>query len=136
MASGLIIALLGTLLAYHAPMTSNFYLFLVGALLIGFNAAFTQQGRFIIMKHSATPDKLADGITLALMANLFAAIVGPMMGAYGKDMIESPAGFAGSFILSGSILVLALLVLTLLTNTVIAQALETKIKRSLQEIAK
>ena len=113
MATGAIISLLGLALTYHAAMTANFWLFTVGALCLGLNVAFIQQGRFIIIENAENQQQQADGISLALMANLFAAIIGPQMGAYGKDLVTSPAGFAGSFLLAGVLVLLALFVLSL-----------------------
>jgi len=136
MAAGLCIAILGTTLAYHAAIIGNFTLFLIGSLCLGFNAAFTQQGRFVIMENSDSPQKAADGLSLALMANLFAAVVGPQIGAYGKDLIQSPAGFAGSFLLAGLFLILALLVLGMFQNKEIITTEESHEKRSIRTIVK
>ena len=116
MATGAIIALIGIGLAYHAAMTANFWLFTVGAVCLGLNVAFIQQGRFIIIENAGNQQQQADGISLALMANLFAAIIGPQMGAYGKDLVTSPAGFAGSFLLAGVLILLSLIVLSLFKN--------------------
>jgi len=116
MATGAIIALVGIGLAYHAAMTANFWLFTVGAVCLGLNVAFIQQGRFIIIENAENQQQQADGISLALMANLFAAIIGPQMGAYGKDLVTSPAGFAGSFLLAGVLILLSLIVLSLFKN--------------------
>jgi len=113
MATGAIISLIGIGLAFYAAMTANFWLFIVGAACLGFNVAFIQQGRFIIIENAENQQQQADGISLALMANLFAAIIGPQMGAYGKDLVTSPAGFAGSFLLAGVLIILSLIVLSL-----------------------
>ena len=134
MAIGLGIALFGTCLAYQAALSGNFNMFLVGSVCLGFNAAFTQQGRFIIMENSGTPQQSADGLSLALMANLFAAVIGPLIGAYGKDLIYSPAGFAGSFLLAGLFLVLALLVLSMFQNRELTPNEQSHEKRSIASI--
>lgn len=110
-ALGIFLALIGVGLAYLAAMMASFWLFLAGTLLIGFNAAFTQQGRFIILENAQGEQQQADGLTLALLANLFAAVIGPQIGAYGKDMIVSPAGYAGSFVLAAVVLLISLLTL-------------------------
>lgn len=112
MATGILLALIGIGLAYYAAITGKFWFLIVGMLCIGFNAAFTQQGRFIILENSDNEQRQADGLTLALMANLIAAVVGPWLGTLGKDVIQSHSGFAGSFLLAGAALIVALLVLS------------------------
>lgn len=136
MALGVCLAILGVGLSYHAAMTANFWVFLCGTILIGCNAAFTQQGRFIILENANNEQQQADGLTLALMANLFAAVIGPQMGAYGRDMIDSPAGFAGSFALAGVFLLGSLLVLILFKPQAIKQEEHVVSRRSLSSIAR
>ena len=136
MAFGVCLALIGVGLSYHAAVTANFWIFLCGTLLIGCNAAFTQQGRFIILENAKSEQQQADGLTLALMANLFAAVIGPQIGAFGKDMIDSPAGFAGSFVLAGLFLLGSLLVLTTFKPQSIKAEEQQASRRSLGYIAR
>lgn len=112
MAIGIVIALTGSGLAYYAAISSQFWLFIAGSMCFGFNAAFVQQGRFVILENAIGEKQQADGLTLALMANLFAAFLGPQLGAYGRDLVESPSGFAGSFILAAGVLIAAMFALT------------------------
>lgn len=112
MAIGIVIALTGSGLAYYAAISSQFWLFIAGSMCFGFNAAFVQQGRFVILENAIGEKQQADGLTLALMANLFAAFLGPQLGAYGRDLVESPCGFAGSFILAAGVLIAAMFALT------------------------
>jgi MFS family permease len=136
MAVGNLIALTGTGLGYLGAVSGNFWLFLVGAFCIGLNAAFIQQGRFIILENANNPTQEADGLTLALMANLIAAIIGPLLGGLGKDLVSSPAGYAGSFLLAAAILVLALVVLSLFKNQPIETEQAEEPSRPLRSIAK
>lgn len=135
-ATGIALAIVGMSLACYAALTSNFWLLVGAMMLVGFNAAFTQQGRFIILENSDSEEQQADGLTLGLLANLFAAIVGPWLGAEGRDLIESPAGFAGSFLLAIVVLGLGLLVLTLFTNRNLQISNTDHSKRPLLEIFK
>ena len=135
MAVGNLIALTGTGLGYFGAVTGNFWLFLVGAFCIGLNAAFIQQGRFIILENATTTTQEADGLTLALMANLIAAIIGPLLGGLGKDLISSPAGYAGSFILAAGILVFALTVLSQFKNQATESEPTTETSRPLRVVA-
>ena len=111
LAAGLVVALLGTMLSFYAASVGHFWLFVIGSALLGFNAAFIQQSRFIIFENAQNEKQQADGLTLGLLANLFGAIVGPWLGASGKDLVESPAGYAGSFLLIAVVLCIALFIL-------------------------
>ena len=135
MAVGMLLALTGAGLALVATQTDNFYLFLIGACFIGANAAFTQQGRFIILENADTEHQKANGLTLALMANLAAAIAGPMLGAYGKDLLTG-GPYAGSFLFLGLIILLSLICLSLYKEIEVAEATDYLTKRSLSELFK
>lgn len=110
---GNLTAILGLFLAYMAAANHLFVLFLVASLMIGFNAAFIQQGRFIIMENAENETQIADGLTLGLLANLLAAILGPALGSYGRDFLPS-GDYSGSFLLSMVTLILALIIILLL----------------------
>lgn len=114
LAIGIVISLAGVALAFYASLHANFWLFLVAAFLIGLNAAFIQQGRFVIIENANNDKQVADGLTLALMANLFAAYIGPEIGSLGEGLIGN--GFSGSFALSAGMLVLGLVILVFYKN--------------------
>jgi len=109
---GNVTAIAGLFLGYVAAANQQFALFLIASLMIGFNAAFIQQGRFIIMENANNESQVADGLTLGLLANLLAAILGPALGSYGRDFLPS-GDYAGSFLLSMVALILALVLLLL-----------------------
>jgi len=108
---GLVTALFGVGLAFFAASNAHFWLFVLASTFLGFNAAFIQQSRFIIFENAHNEKQQADGLTLGLLANLFGAIIGPWLGANGKDLIASPVGYAGSFVLIGVVLCIALIIL-------------------------
>jgi len=108
MAIGLVVSLIGCFMAYFAAITANFNLLIAGAVCLGLNAAFTHQARFIILENAEGEAQAADGLTLGLMANLVAAIVGPQLGAIGKDMVDGQAAFPGSFVFAGGLAIAAL----------------------------
>ena len=114
LAFGIIISLGGVALAFYASLQANFWLFLVASFLIGLNAAFIQQCRFVIIENANNDKQVADGLSLALMANLFAAYIGPEIGSLGEGLIGT--GFSGSFALSAGMLVLGLVILMLCKN--------------------
>lgn len=134
---GNLIAILGLLLAYLAAANQLFSAFNVASLMIGFNAAFIQQGRFIIMENATNETQVADGLTLGLLANLLAAILGPALGSYGRDLISSVGAYSGSFLLAAGALVLALMVLLLMYRDLpMLKAGQSISKRNLWSIIK
>ena len=134
MAIGLCVSLIGCTMAYFAAITANFNLLIAGAICIGLNAAFTHQARFIILENAEGEAQAADGLTLGLMANLVAAVVGPQLGAIGKDMVDGQAAFPGSFVFAGALAIAALLVLTLYKNVAITSRESGVVKRTLLQI--
>ena len=116
MAIGIVIALIGAALACYSAIQSDFNLLVAGSFLLGLNAAFTQQGRFIILENAQNEKQAADGLTLGLMANLLAAFLGPELGMRGEFLLSSDTPFAGSFVLGGGMLALSLLTLLLYKN--------------------
>jgi len=134
MAVGLSVSLLGICMAFYAALNANFHLLIAGAICMGLNAAFTQQARFIILENAQDETQAADGLTLGLMANLVAAIIGPQVGAFGKDIMPGDAAFAGSFVFAAGIVIAALLVLTLYNNISPANQESHTAKRSLWQI--
>lgn len=109
LAVGIFISLSGIALAFYASLSGSFLLFLAASFLMGLNAAFIQQGRFVIIENAMNDKQVADGLSLALMANMVAAYIGPEIGSRGEGLIGS--GFSGSFALSAVMLVLGLAVL-------------------------
>lgn len=111
---GIVISLAGVSLAFYASLHANFWLFLVASFLIGLNSAFIQQARFVIIENAINDKQVADGLSLALMANLFAAYIGPEIGSLGEGLIGN--SFSGSFALSAGMLALGLMILMLYKN--------------------
>lgn len=108
----LMMAIGAALLAAYAVSHGLFWLFVGAAFLLGANASFAQQGRFIILENAVGEKQQADGLTLALLANLTAAFIGPWMGQYGQFLFANAPDFMGSFILLVGVLAVALLLLS------------------------
>jgi MFS family permease len=111
---GIVISLCGIGMAFYASLNGSFILFLLASFLIGLNAAFIQQGRFIIIENANNEQQVADGLSLALMANMIAAYIGPEIGSRGEGLVG--IGFSGSFALSAGMLLLGLTVLVFYRN--------------------
>lgn len=109
---GICVAIAASTLGFVALYYSHFYLFLVASLGFGFNTAFVQQSRFVILENAESDAQGADGLTLALLANLVAAFLGPQMGDWGNQLIDHGVAFTGSFLLLASVLILALTILS------------------------
>ena len=107
---GILVAMFACILGFVALQQSNFYLFTIACLAFGFNAAFIQQGRFIILENAASDTQKTDGLTLALLANLAAAFIGPELGEWGRDL-SSSYQYVGSFGCLFVVLAIALIVL-------------------------
>jgi len=130
------IAFCGALCALLATVQANFLLFIFATLCFGFNLAFTQQGRFIIIENAQNPKQQADGLTLALLASLLGGFIGPQFGALGRDLIASPQGYAGSFLLLAILLVIAFVIMCIYEERGVAEAKKVSAERSLLSIIK
>lgn len=92
----------------YALNLENFWLFCAAIMLQGVSLAAVQQFRFAAME-SVDSQYAGQAVSILLFAGLGAAILGPEMGLYGKDLLETP--FAGSFLLLSLSLGAAFLVL-------------------------
>ena len=82
-------------------------------------------------------DRADYGTALALMMSggLLSAFLGPELAALGRDWIDSPTGYAGSFILLAGLCCIGMLVFSLFKNPVIGETKEEGKARSLLQIA-
>jgi MFS family permease len=110
---GIFVAICSAVVGFLALYHSHFYWFLLASLGFGFNTAFVQQSRFVILENAENQAQQADGLTLALMANLVGAFLGPQMGEWGSTLLQGHGSFTGAFILLASVLLLALAILSL-----------------------
>lgn len=118
---GVVLSIIGSLLASLAAKNGNFTLLIIASALIGFNIAFAQQGRFAIIESAQNKQQEAKGLSLAILAGLIAAFIGTQVGHWGKDLIDSPHGYAGSFLLLAIIQSLAIVTLLFFNNPQIKQ---------------
>ena len=103
---------LGGLVAAIALFRSDFLLFIVGLVIIGAGAAFTQQYRFAAADGAPTSFK-ASAISWVLAGGVFAAVIGPQTVIYTRELF-APISFAGSFLAILPLAALAVLILTFL----------------------
>lgn len=133
---GFCMSMAACLLAYFSALEGNF-LWLVGsALLFGCNMAFMQQGRFAIIESANNEEQKAKGLSLGVLSGLISAFLGPQIGLWGKDLITSPYGYAGSFLLLALVNLLALLILSFFKNPPSPQETFSHSTRPLRVIVK
>ena len=106
--TGAAIGMAGGALATFAIMAGSFWLFCAGNFLMGMFKAFAQYYRFAAGEVTE-PDRRASAISLVLAGGVIAAVGGPQLAAFSRDLL-APAVFAGSF---AAITVLALLTFAL-----------------------
>lgn len=103
---GLSGAVVGSLLGMYSAMIANFELLVLGAILLGASMAFVAQMRFAAIESLDSIKDSPKAISVLMVGGIFAAILGPEAAVVAKDWIDSPHGFAGSF-LALAILILA-----------------------------
>jgi MFS family permease len=107
---GYCFALAGSLLAMQAALSASFGLFLLGAFLLGVNLAFAQQFRFAALESLADPADFPTAFSVMMLGGIVSAYIGPEIGLIGKDLIASPHGYAGSFLLLSGLILLSMIV--------------------------
>lgn len=93
--SGAGITGLGGLVAALGLIQNQFWVFALGLLIIGAGSAFLQQYRFAAAD-GAPSDFKPKAISWVMMGGIFAAVIGPQLVIYTRDLFE-PVMFAGSF---------------------------------------
>lgn len=131
---GMGLAFIGALLGLGAALWSNFPMLLAAGFLLGSNLAFTQQFRFAVMESVADRERHGPAISILLLGGIVAAFLGPEIGARGKDLIASPHGYAGSFLLLAILLLLAMFSLSFFRNPQLAANLDDESPRRLKDI--
>ncbi|MBD0416580.1 MFS transporter [Oryzicola mucosus] len=79
-----------------ALFRGEFWLFVIGAMLVGIGGSFVQQFRFAAADN-APPQFKAKAISLVLAGGIVTAILGPQIVIFTRDLLE-PTLFAGAFV--------------------------------------
>lgn len=95
---GLSSGVVGAFLAMLAAIFSSFMLLMAGALLLGASMAFVAQMRFAAIESLDNIEDSPLAVSVLMVGGIFAAVIGPEVAVYAKSIIESPHGFAGSFL--------------------------------------
>jgi len=133
---GLSSAVIGSLIAAFSAITASFIYLIVGAAFLGFSMAFVAQMRFAVIESLADPKDIPKAISILMIGSMFAAVLGPEVAVLGKNWINSPFGFAGSFLGLSIMVLIAIILVTRLSPIGVAQHDVKASCRSLTEIVR
>ena len=134
--TGFSTALLACFLATVAAIYSHFELFAVSALLFGVNAAFVQQMRFAAIESTPKTNDIPKVLSILMLSGIFSAFIGPELALASKDMIDSPHGYAGSFLSLSILLLAAMALMVKFENPVIKTSENSGLARPLSRITR
>ncbi|WP_210330352.1 MFS transporter [Aliikangiella sp. G2MR2-5] len=131
---GLGVAILGAILCMFASLNAEFGLLVSGSFLLGSSMAFVAQMRFAAIESLPDIKDSPKAISVLMIGGIFAAILGPEAAIVAKDWIDSPHGFAGSFLILAVFLVVALTLISLLKPIGFSQESQSHAGRPLLQI--
>jgi MFS family permease len=132
--TGLSCSLLASITAIFAARLALFELFCFASLLIGVGAAFGQQLRFAAIESSLNSDDIPKILSILMLSGVFAAFLGPEIAVVGKNLLSSPYGYAGSFLLLVGLTLCAMLIMLAFKNPPINDSEVVGEARPLSEI--
>lgn len=110
--SGMAVSVVGGLVAAYAMLIGSFGALCAGTLMMGVAAAFVQQFRFAAAD-TASPEFRPKAISWVLAGGVAAAVVGPQAAILFTDAL-APTPFAGAYLASSGLSLVAILVLSFL----------------------
>jgi len=114
--TGFVIALLATLIAALSTYLLDFKLFVLASLLFGASTAFVQQLRFAAIENAPSQADIPTVLSILMLSGIFAAFLGPDIALAAKNLIASPEGYTGSFLILGLLVTVAILLMTQFKN--------------------
>ena len=114
--TGFIISFIASLLAALATYQLNFELFVLASLMFGSSSAFIQQLRFAAIENAPTQADIPTVLSILMLSGIFAAFLGPDIALAAKDLIDSPQGYTGSFLVLALLVVVALVIISQFKN--------------------
>jgi len=140
---GFSVAVAGALLATVSAIKDIFWLLIMGAIFLGFSMAFVAQLRFAALESLSDHKLNPKAISVLMTSGLFAAMLGPEVAVSAAHWIESPYGFAGSFLALAVLFIVAIVIISRLdpikppkqSSDANARDLKTIIKQPLFKIA-
>lgn len=136
-AIGAFLGIIGSLISCYALVHTQFNVFCIGYLFIGFSGAFIQQYRFAAADQGSDKFK-SRAISWVMTGGVLAAFIGPQAALYTKDALL-PTPFAGAFLATAALLALGIGILMFLKPIESVKATEAQSSvppRPLSEIIK
>jgi len=133
---GLSSAVVGSLIAAVSALFGDFWLLVTAAGFLGFSIAFVAQMRFAAIESLSDIKDSPTAISILMIGSMFAAILGPEVAAVGKDWVDSPNGFVGSFLGLGLMILISIWVVSGLDPIGVAEQSTQKSSRNLLDIIK
>jgi len=106
---GLLLSVIGAILAMFASIYVLFSLLIIGSFLMGASMAFVAQMRFAAIESLPDLSDSPKAISVLMVSGMFAAILGPEIAVTAQHWIDSPHGFAGSFLGLAIVVMIAIL---------------------------
>jgi len=129
-------SLIASLFALISTKIASFELFVFASLLFGVGAAFTQQIRFAAIESTQNINDVPKVLSILMLSGLFAAFLGPEIAVAAKELITSPFGYAGSFLVLGVLILLAMVIMVDFKNPVMNESIDLGSARPLRVIVK
>ncbi len=134
--SGFSCTFLAAIIAMYSLRIASFELFMFASLLFGISTAFVHQLRFAAIESASSPEEVPKILSVLMLSGLFAAFLGPEIAVAAKDLIQSPHGFAGSFLGLAVMVLLAIVIILNFNNPTVENIETTGESRPLIEIIK
>lgn len=109
--TGFFIGFIGALLASIATLFASFELFVIACLMFGMSGAFVQQLRFAAIESVEHSNDVPTVLSILMLSGIFSAFLGPEIAVAAKDWINSPHGYAGSFLFIASLILIAMVLM-------------------------
>lgn len=103
-------SMLAAVFGYLAAVQGSFPLLVATGFCMGVAVAFWQQFRFAALESIQDPALYGPALSVMMGGGLLAAFIGPEMGARGSSLFSSLPEFAGSFVLVGAVLIIAVII--------------------------
>lgn len=109
--TGFTLGFAGCMLAMIATLNANFALLVCASLLLGTCTAFIQQLRFAAIESISDSKDVPTVLSILMLSGIFSAFLGPEIAVTAKNWLESPHGYAGSFLFLAGLFIIAMLLM-------------------------
>lgn len=110
--AGFVISFIASIIAAISTYQLSFELLVLASLLFGASSAFIQQLRFAAIESAPSSKDIPTVLSILMLSGIFAAFLGPDIALAAKDLIDSPEGYTGSFLMLGLLVIVALVIMT------------------------